>query len=377
MESFNCKTPTAEIWSLIKAFKRRNLAQATNHNHDPLEERRVLELAKQKLCPPSCFQDITKSLEEMKQEDHNSNIPTEKIDFPITYNELDLAITHSNKRSAPGLDRISYKIIDRLPREFKELLVKLFNSFLANGVIPEEWKIALVIFIPKPDNSGMRPISLLSCTLKLMKKIVYWRLLWMAESKSLLPQEQMGFRPGRSCVESLVTFSNNIHASFISGKVVVAAFLDITGAFDCIHPSAILNELRAVGVPASIRKFVENLISDKNFTYKGTPQGSALSPLLFNVALRGIDGCISAGSEFLQYADDIVIYSSSDNTLDAQSSVQHSLDSVAMFLKEKGLELSPSKSKWMVFSSKKNLRQLKFPSPLIIKRSPEWSMQDF
>ncbi|XP_018360563.1 PREDICTED: uncharacterized protein LOC108759566 [Trachymyrmex cornetzi] len=212
----------------------------------------------------------------------------------------------------------------------------------------------------------MRPISLLSCTLKLMEKIVYWRLLWLTEHKSLLPQEQMGFRPGRSCVESLTTFSNNIHASFIGGDVVVAVFLDITGAFDNIHPLAVLNELKAIGAPASIRKFVENLIScrtvhfiedgvtsDKNFAYKGTPQGSALSPLLFSLALRKIDGCMSEGTEFLQYADDIVIYASATNPADAQRSLQLSLNKVEEFLRERGLELSPAKSKWMVFSHKK------------------------
>ena len=89
-----------------------------------------------------------------------------------------------------------------LPYKYKKLLVNLFNRFLAKGFIRVE-DILEVIFIPKAGTSGVRPISLLSCILKLLEKIV---LKTLAESQSLLPHEQMGFRPSWSCNNSLVTF---------------------------------------------------------------------------------------------------------------------------------------------------------------------------
>ncbi|XP_018359767.1 PREDICTED: uncharacterized protein LOC108759015 [Trachymyrmex cornetzi] len=147
---------------------------------------------------------------------------------------------------------------------------------------------------------------------------------------------------------------------------MVAAFLNITGAFDNVHPSAIMNELKNVGTPAVIRKFVENLIiartvhfledgniSDKYFAYKGTPQGSVLSPLLFNLSLSRIRECVGE-AEFLQYADDIVIFVADSNPLEALSRVQKALNNIAVFLNDKGLDLSPSKSKWMTFTLQKN-----------------------
>jgi hypothetical protein len=44
--------------------------------------------------------------------------------------------------------------------------------------------------------------------------------------------------------------------------------------------------------------------------YKGLPQGSVLSPFLYNLLGSGMDRFVPSGCDFLQYADDIVVYSS-------------------------------------------------------------------
>jgi hypothetical protein len=42
--------------------------------------------------------------------------------------------------------------------------------------------------------------------------------------------------------------------------------------------------------------------------YKGLPQGSVLSPFLYNIIGSCADRFISSGCGFLQYADDLVVY---------------------------------------------------------------------
>ena len=76
------------------------------------------------------------------------------------------------------------------------------------------------------------------------------------ESQTILPQEQMDFRPNRSCIDSLVILTNNIHTSFLANEIVAAAFLDITGAFD-----SVLSETQKIGIPAKLRKFIQKTLS--------------------------------------------------------------------------------------------------------------------
>ncbi|XP_018309354.1 RNA-directed DNA polymerase from mobile element jockey-like [Mycetomoellerius zeteki] len=326
----------------------------------------LLSEAKNKICPPFCPPKFNISLESMIAEDlHQQERIFGTLGDSFTREELNLALTQANKKSAPGLDQISYVMLASLPDKYREFLLDIFNRLFKEGIVPNSWKTSLVIFIPKPNNVGLRPISLLSCVLKTFEKIVYYRLQWLVESQTLLPQEQMGFRPNRSCSDSLVTLTNKIQASFLNGEAVAAAFLDITGAFDNVLPLSVLTELRRIGVSAKVRKFVENTIthrsvhfveegqlSQKFETNKGTPQGSTLSPLLFNISVRELDLHLHPNTQFLQYADDIVIYSSSGQAGEAVESIQSSLDIMCHYLRERGLELSPSKTKWILFSGR-------------------------
>jgi hypothetical protein len=43
--------------------------------------------------------------------------------------------------------------------------------------------------------------------------------------------------------------------------------------------------------------------------YKGLPQGSVLSPFLYNLLRSGMDRFLPSGYDFLKYADPIVVYS--------------------------------------------------------------------
>ncbi|XP_018373152.1 PREDICTED: RNA-directed DNA polymerase from mobile element jockey-like [Trachymyrmex cornetzi] len=364
--SFDCKTPTTDIWRLFKAFKRRNFADFNNIVPGSEQQRDLLSEAVNKICLPFCPPNFTNNLEFMIAEDlHQQEKVFGELGESFTKEELNLALTQSNKNSAPGLDQISYIMLTSLPDNYQEFLLDLFNRIFKEGVVPNSWKTSLVIFIPKSNNEGLRPISLLSCVMKIFEKIIYFRLQWLVESQAFLPQEQMGFRLNKSCSDSLVTLTNNIQASFLDGEVVVAVFLDIKGAFDNVLPQSVLTELRRIGVPAVVRRFVENTtthrsvhfveegrLSQKFEVNKGTPQGSTLSPLLFNISVRELDHHLHPDTQFLQYADDIVVYSSSRQAGEAVRSIQSSLDYMCSYLEERGLELSPSKTKWMVFYEK-------------------------
>ncbi|XP_018360462.1 PREDICTED: uncharacterized protein LOC108759488 [Trachymyrmex cornetzi] len=101
-------------------------------------------------------------------------------------------------------------------------------------------------------------------------------------------------------------------------------------------------------------------ISEPRSTLKGTPQGSVLSPTLFNFYLRNVNEALDSDTELLQFADDIVIFSSLKDTEAAINSVELSLQGLESFLLERGLDISPTKTQLIIFSNKRSLAQMDY-----------------
>lgn len=79
------------------------------------------------------------------------------------------------------------------------------------------------------------------------------------------------------------------------------------------------------------------------------PQGFVLSPTLFNLYLKDINKCLHSDTSILQYTDDIVIYASAANTMQSVDVINITLANIYSYLRNRGLELSPTKSTAIVF----------------------------
>jgi len=153
-------------------------------------------------------------------EEIDTRLPNINLELgkPFTEIELDIAINNTKLGSAPGIDQIDNRVISSLPHEYRSQLLKIYNDILSEGTFPEQWNQSLMVLIPKPDANGFRPISLLSCLSKIMEKILYHRIQWHIESQHIIPDLQLGFRPDRSCIDSLVILSCDIHKGFVNNS---------------------------------------------------------------------------------------------------------------------------------------------------------------
>ncbi|XP_036142157.1 uncharacterized protein LOC118645386 [Monomorium pharaonis] len=86
---------------------------------------------------------------------------------------------------------------------------------------------------------------------------------------------------------------------------------------------------------------------------KGLPQGSILSPFLFNLYVKDILWNIPYNCQTLQFADDIAVVCSDFDTERIKSSLSSAFDKVHTWLRSIGLDISVPKTQCMILNRKK------------------------
>ena len=149
--------------------------------------------------------------------------------------EFAAALQHLKPDKAPGPDSICSELTIHVGAALKSWLRDFISSCLRRLKIPNIWRRALVVAIPKPakpvgDPNNYRQISLLCVPYKILERLIYARVEPLVDL--LVPKEQAGFRRGKSTVDQVVLLTENIEDSFEAKKKAGAVFVDLTAAYD-------------------------------------------------------------------------------------------------------------------------------------------------
>jgi len=101
--------------------------------------------------------------------------------------------------------------------------------------------------------------------------------------------------------------------------------------------------------------FLNNSLKTVRYSYFGLPQGSCLSPFLYNIHTCDISRVIPNGCIFYQFADDKVISVSGKNRFVIQHFLQDALNRLVDWASENGFSFSVSKSQFILFSRKHSI----------------------
>ena len=109
---------------------------------------------------------------------HNIN---SMVMHPTTQKELEQIITKLPNKTSHGHNMISNKLLKSLCTSISLPLTYIFNQSIAQGIFPDQMKIAEVVPLYKGKSTdelvNYRPISLILTMSKLLEKIIYKRLI--------------------------------------------------------------------------------------------------------------------------------------------------------------------------------------------------------
>lgn len=356
VDGLSRETSMRTLWNTARRMRNR----APTNSSDEYSDRWLFDFAK-KVCPATA--PARKKYRAVTPRNRSNDLET-----PFTMVELSLALLSCNNTAA-GMDGIKFNLLKNLPDVAKRRLLNLFNKFLESNIVPHEWRQVKVIAIQKPgkpasDHNSYRPIAMLSCLRKLLEKMILFRLDRWVEDNGLLSDTQFGFRRGKGTNDCLALLSSEIQYAYAKKEEMASVFLDIKGAFDSVSIEVLSDKLHGSGLPAFINNYLYNLLSEKHMhfshgnsstcriSYMGLPQGSCLSPLLYNFYVNSIDNCLANGCTLRQLADDGVVSMAGHKATDLHRPLQDTLDNLSTWALELGIEFSPEKTELVVFSKK-------------------------
>ena len=259
---------------------------------------------------------------------------------------------------APGPDRICPELIIHAGAALKSWLKLFLSSCLRRVKLPKIWRRASVVAIPKPkkpleDPKSYRPISLLCVPFKILERLIYARIEPIVDP--LLPQEQAGFRHGRSTTDQVTLLTQGIEDSFSAKKKAGAVFVDLTAAYDTVWHRGLTCKLLRLLPDRHMVSVIMELVRNRSFTLttgngkqsrlrrlrNGVPQGSVLAPLLFNIYTYDLP--LTAAKKFA-YADDLAMLHSASDWQAVEGTLTQDMATLSSYLRKWKLKLSITKT---------------------------------
>ncbi|XP_068719429.1 uncharacterized protein [Montipora capricornis] len=239
-------------------------------------------------------------------------------------------------KKSTGHDGISPKILKFSTPSLVGPLTTLFNYRIRTSTMPSSWKMSNVLPIYKKRGH--------STATALIKLADDWR-------KSLDEKQEVG---------------------------VVA--IDLSKAFDCICHNLLLAKLKAYGLHDTALKLLRSFLQERKQRVMcnnscsnwipircGVPQGSLLSPLLFNIFMNDMNEAV-INSSLRLYADDTTQYVADKNPIVLQSSLNQDMERLSSWLDHNYLRANGDKTQAMVLGKSTHHYDLKFNgAPIDIK----------
>ena len=250
--------------------------------------------------------------------------PLEKI---VDAAEVSIAAKRLRNRRALGPDEVAGEHIKYGGETLHKAIADMFNSIFTRHETIMELKQGYLFPLNKPDKlkivSNTRPLVFLPTLRKVMSSIVLHRI--MPKVNEYVSLNQHAYRSKRSTTESIWTTQWLYAMSERYEERIHLMGIDLSKAFDCLDREKLMRILEEIGITDDELRMITFLLAETKLQVKigadkgeifdttiGTPQGDALSPVLFLVYLEHILRTNEANHNLMlqreitfAYADDV------------------------------------------------------------------------
>jgi len=270
-------------------------------------------------------------------------------------------------------DGINVETLKSSLDSISDLLLKVINNSLAQGIVPSRWKKSTVIPIPKVPNpkkpQEVRPINMLPLYEKILEIFVHEQLVDYFEMNNLLYKLQFGFRKKRSTEAAIQMILTEWRKALNDNKFILTVLLDLKRAFETIDREKLIEKLRLYGISGMALKWIVSYMTDRSQVVNidgvsssempcddGVPQGSVLGVLFFIIFINDINLFVKNVVIYL-FADDILIFIIGDNLKQMCDGLNEDLVEIDSYYCANKVKSHPDKSQCMLITTSKQKRQ--------------------
>ena len=240
-------------------------------------------------------------------------------------------------KGAAGVDAQS---IAAFEQDLKGNLFKLWNRLSSGSYFPPPVK---AVEIPKAGGKGVRTLGVPTVADRVAQTVV--RLYLEPGVEPIFHPDSYGYRPGRSALDAVAVCRERCwRADWVIDLDIKAFFDSVPWALVC---KAVAKHTDQRWVLLYVKRWLQAPLQQPDGTLlardRGTPQGSAISPVLANLFMHyAFDTWMARtfpGVGFERYCDDVVVHCTS------QAQAHKVREAIAGRLAQVGLELHPDKTR--------------------------------
>ena len=179
-----------------------------------------------------------------------------------------------------------------------------------------------------------------------------------------MPDVQFGFRKNHSATLQLLRIKKHIKLNLNKKNSTGMVMLDIQRAFDSVWHNGLIYKLIQLNFPLHLIKILSSFLKNRTFKVKvqdklsathiipyGVPQGSVLSPILYNLFIHDLP---ITNCELALFADDTAIFTSSRFSKAIEKKLSSDVNKLNRFYNKWKIKLNNEKTEAIFFTLRRH-----------------------